>query len=137
MSLLAFAPFQKKGPMRQPGQKAVTGRVASHTPLQVSTQTAGLHALDFPSMTGCESRRGDGGALFIRSEAPLSVLLSLSKGGHLPREGGDAALRQAQEAERGASLQWSGADAARPPHEGSPQTQSSNFPIIFITLSLF
>ena len=31
MSLLAFAPFQKKGPMRQPGQKAVTGRVASHT----------------------------------------------------------------------------------------------------------
>jgi hypothetical protein len=26
----------------------VTGRVASHTSIQVSTQQAGLHALDFP-----------------------------------------------------------------------------------------
>ena len=31
MSLLAFARSQKERPMRQPGQKAVTGRVASHT----------------------------------------------------------------------------------------------------------
>ena len=30
MSLLAFARLKKR-PMRQPGQKAVTGRVASHT----------------------------------------------------------------------------------------------------------
>ena len=59
MSLLAFARLKKR-PMRQPGQKAVTGRVASHTSTGQQAQTAGLHALDFPeiSMTGCESRRG-------------------------------------------------------------------------------
>ena len=37
MSLLAFARSQKERPMRQPGQKAVSGRVASHTRLQVSS----------------------------------------------------------------------------------------------------
>ena len=46
MSLLAFARFYLKRPMRQPGQKAVTGRVASHTLNQF--QTAGPHALYVP-----------------------------------------------------------------------------------------
>jgi hypothetical protein len=46
----------------QPGQKAVTGRVASHTSIQVSTQTAGPHALDFPdfSMIRPETGRDNG-----------------------------------------------------------------------------
>ena len=46
MSLLAFARFYRKRPMRQPGQKAVSGRVASHALNQF--QTAGPRALDVP-----------------------------------------------------------------------------------------
>jgi hypothetical protein len=57
MSLLAFARLKKR-PTRQPGQKAVTGRVASHTSIQVSTQTAGLHALDFPEMFNDQTGNG-------------------------------------------------------------------------------
>jgi hypothetical protein len=38
------------------------GRVASHTSIQVSTQQAGLHALDFPSMARPETGRGEKGA---------------------------------------------------------------------------
>ena len=46
MSLLALPRFYRKRPMRQPGQKAVTGRVASHTLNRF--QTAGPHALYVP-----------------------------------------------------------------------------------------
>ena len=50
MSLLVRT-AQKEPCARQPGQKAVTGRVASHTSIQVSTKPAGPHALDFPEFS--------------------------------------------------------------------------------------
>jgi hypothetical protein len=46
MSLLAVARFYLKRPMRQPGQKAVTGRVASHALTQFLS--AGPRALYAP-----------------------------------------------------------------------------------------
>ena len=80
MSLLAFARSQKERPMRQPGQKAVTGRVASHTQHRL-VPSAGPHALDFPSMTRPETGRGDDE---VRSDGarrpPLPVGISPARG---------------------------------------------------------
>ena len=49
--------LRKKSPMRQPGQKAVTGRVASHTRNRL-VPSAGPHALDFPEMFNVQTGNG-------------------------------------------------------------------------------
>jgi hypothetical protein len=61
MSLLAFA-RSKERPVRQPGQKAVTGRVASHA--LILFQPAGPRALCVPwiSMIRPETGRDNEGA---------------------------------------------------------------------------